>query len=103
MDINWSALALQDLNGIYDFYAAKSLQVAAKLYNSITDESEILKTHPYIAAVEPIFEDFTETIRSLMTCKGKFKLVYMVHNDTIYIFRVWDCRKNPEKLKKRLV
>ena len=76
MNIKWSNIAIQDLNEIYEFYAEKSLQAAARLYNSIINETEALKTHPYIAAVEPIFEDFTETIRSLVTCKGKFKVVY---------------------------
>ena len=103
MNVKWSAVAVQDLDEIYDFYAEKSLQVAVNLYNSIIDEAEILKTHPYIAAVEPIFEDFPEVIRSLITCKGMFKVVYMIGNDMIYVFHVWDCRQNPKKLKESLL
>ena len=44
MNVKWSAVAVQDLDEIYDFYAEKSLQVAVNLYNSIIDEAEILKT-----------------------------------------------------------
>ena len=99
MNIKWSDFAINDLNDIYEFYAEKNLQVAAKLYNSIIDETEILKTYPYIASVEHIFEDFTETIRSLVICKGKFKVIYQVENNMIYVFHLWDCRQEPEKLR----
>ncbi len=88
MIIKWSPAAIRDLDETFDFYATKSLQAAARLYNSIIDEAEILKSQPYIAAVEPVFEEFTEVIRSLFVCKGKFKIVYHIENGTVYVFRV---------------
>jgi plasmid stabilization system protein ParE len=102
MIIKWSPAAIQDLDETYGFYAKKSLQTAAMLYNSIIDEAEILKSQPYIAAVDLVFEDFTEVIRSLLVSKRRFKIVYHIENETVYVLRVWDCRQNPERLKQSL-
>lgn len=102
MRLQWFPDAKQDLNRIYDFYFKKSPRAAAKLYNSILDEALLLENHPYIAAIDPVFEDFAETIRSLVVVKGRFKVTYYVENDIIYVIIVWSCRQNPERLKKYL-
>ena len=103
MKLIWSHQSATDLNGVYDYYAEKSVRVAVEMYNSVIDEVEILKSQPYIAAIELVLKDNPKDYRSLIVAKGKLKVVYFVKNDTIAIVRIWHCRQNPEDLKNSLV
>jgi plasmid stabilization system protein ParE len=102
MTIQWYSEALDDLNQIYDFYATTgSPKAAALLYNQILDDVEILKTHPYIAPTEPILDDCPEQYRSLVVAKGKFKAVYYIAEDSLFIVQIFSCRQDTEKLKRK--
>ncbi len=102
MRVVWSFISAKDLNGIFEYYAKRSPRAAAEIYNSILDAADLLAVSPYIAAFEPLLNDFPKTYRSFVTSKRKFKIIYYVENDMVHIARVWDCRQNPEKLKKQL-
>ncbi len=102
MKLVWTPESVKDLDKIYDYYATKSLRAAAILYNSIIDEAEILKSQPYIAAIEQLSNELPQTFRSLLVSKCKFKVIYYVKDDEIHIVYVWNCRQSPKKLKKRL-
>lgn len=101
MKIVWFDKARNDLESIYNFYFVKSPNAAAKIYHSILDEAEILKTHPHIAAIEPYLEGKELLFRSLVTKDGLFKIVYNVDeaNDEIVITRIWCCRSDPKAFK----
>jgi len=101
MIVQWYSEALDDLNQIYEFYYAGSPRVAAQLYNQILDDVEFLKKHPYIAALEPVLNDCPEEYRSLVVAKGKFKAVYYVVEDSIFIVQIFNCRQDTEKLKRK--
>ena len=98
MKLFWFTDAIADLDEIYDYYFALNPRAAAMLYNTILDAADILRTHPRIAPIEPLLEGFTEEYRSLIVAKGKYKLVYYIDNDNVYIVLVFACRRNPNKI-----
>ena len=102
MNIKWFPVAHQDLNDIYVYYATKNLRAAASMHNGIIDEVQTLENQPYMAPVEPFLKELSKKIRSLVVSKGRFKVLYFVENDTIHIIRIWNCKRNPEKLKKSI-
>jgi len=98
MTIKWYIEAAGDLDKIYDYYATKNPCTAAMLYNKILDNVEILKTQPYVAAVEQLLTGCRESYRSLVV--ENYKVVYFIKNDLVLIVQIFDCRQNPIKLKK---
>ena len=101
MIIQWTQKAESQLDAIFDFIKVESEISAYRIYNQILDEVEILTKHPNIAPVEPFLEDALITYRSLLVNR-KYKVVYFVKSEIIYIVAVFDCRQNPNKLKKLL-
>ena len=103
MIVKWYVEAVADLDKIYDYYVKKSPRAAALLYNKILDDTDILATQPYIAAVEQILEGYPENYRSLVVANGKYKVVYFIKNDTVLIVQVFNCRRNPARLKSTTI
>lgn len=99
MKLIWTAFAAEQLESIYVFIKDKSEMAAAGIYNDILDEVDSLLHFPYMAPVETLLSEFTESYRSLVV-RNIYKVVYYINNETIYIVAVFDCRQNPEKLKK---
>ena len=102
MRIKWFPAAIKDIDGIYEYYSKKNQRAATDLYNGILDDAERLSNNPYIAAIEPLLSEMPKSYRSLVSGKGKIKIIYHVKDDILIIVRIWDCRQNPEKLKKSL-
>jgi plasmid stabilization system protein ParE len=98
--IVWSSTARNDLKKIYTYYFGKSQIAANTIVSDINLHTKLLSQHPYLAAVELLFDDFPKAYRSLVISKSNYKVLYYVENDTIHIARVWDCRQNPEKLRR---
>ena len=98
MTIKWYIEAAGDLDKIYNYYVTRNPRVAAMLYNKILDSVEILKTQPYVAAIEQILIDCPEDYRSLIV--GNYKVVYFIKDNLVLIVQVFDCRQNPIKLKR---
>jgi len=99
MIIQWTQKAENQLDEIFDFIKVESEISAVRIYNQILDEVEILAKFPNIAPVEPLLENEPITYRSLLV-KRRYKVVYFVNDKLIYIVAVFDCRQNPDKLKK---
>ncbi|MDL2247986.1 type II toxin-antitoxin system RelE/ParE family toxin [Bacteroides sp. OttesenSCG-928-J23] len=94
MKLLWHDNAREDMDEIYNFYFSKNPDAASRIYNSILDATEILKTHPQVAAVESKLQGSEFVYRSLVVRAGLFKVVYYVQEDTIIITRVWCCRQD---------
>jgi plasmid stabilization system protein ParE len=89
----------EDMDNIYYFYAQYNQPYAVELYNRFIEEAENLLKFPKMAQIEDLLSEYPEKYRSLVV-QNNYKLVYFVENDTINIVAVFDCRQNPEKLKK---
>jgi plasmid stabilization system protein ParE len=99
MKLVWTAFAAEQLESIYHFLKNKSERAAVAVYNDILDETDGLLHFPEMAQAEPLLSEFAETYRSLLV-RNTYKVVYFTENETIFIVAVFDCRQNPEKLKK---
>ena len=99
--IVWLPVAQRNLKSIYKFISKKSVRAAIKIHNKILDAVEPLLYFPQMAPIESLLEDRDKVYRALVV--DKYKIVYYVENNIIYIAAVWDCRQNTEKLKKRII
>lgn len=100
MQIVWTIQAQEDLETIYRFWLFKDAAYAARLYNLLIDEADILLTFPHVGAQERFLLHRPEQFRSLVV--GKYhKLVYTIEERAIVIHAVWDCRQNPETLTEK--
>jgi plasmid stabilization system protein ParE len=97
-NVIWLDSAQMDMDALYEYYRENSIAVAVRIHNGIIDETDLLIHNPYLAPVEPCCAKHLKTYRSLVVSKGKFKVIYFVENQTIYIARVWACKQNPDNI-----
>jgi|SRR5690554_3460191 len=97
--IEWSELSSKQLIDIYDYHYLKaSPRTAKKIINKIIDRVEILRKNPLSGPKEELLDEMTEDFRYLV--ESNYKIIYWQENKTITIASVFDCRQNPEKIKK---
>ena len=97
--IEWSELSTKQLNDIFDYYSLKvSPRIAKKIVNKIVDRVEILLKNPLSGPKEELLSEMSEDFRYLV--ESNYKIIYWIENEIITIASVFDCRQNPEKMKK---
>ncbi|MDR1610330.1 MAG: type II toxin-antitoxin system RelE/ParE family toxin [Candidatus Symbiothrix sp.] len=96
MKLYFTDTAIADLDSIYFW---REMPTAKKTLQTILEEIKILRNFPDIAPVDPMFNEETKTIRSLVVAKGLYRVLYYIENNYVYISRIWDCRMNPNKIK----
>ncbi|MDL2212388.1 type II toxin-antitoxin system RelE/ParE family toxin [Bacteroides sp. OttesenSCG-928-D19] len=99
MKLLWFDKAIYDLRELYNYYYIKSPSVALKYKNSIFEETERLTKNPFIGAIEREISTIEREIRALVVLNGLYKVIYTVREDSIEVYRIWACRKNPNDLK----
>lgn len=62
----------------------------------VRETTKMLKTHPNLGSIDPLFDDRPRTYRSVII-NGLSKMVYFIDDDLIYIAAFWDCRQEPNK------
>ena len=89
----------QFLNDIYNYYSLKaSPRIAKKIVNKIVARVEVLLKNPLTGPKEELLNEMPEDIRYLV--ENNYKIIYWQENEIITIASVFDCRQNPEKMKK---
>lgn len=101
MKIIWREKALKDLEDVYNFLASVNKRAAVELYNSILKEVEILIEYPSIAPIQHLNQKLDFPLRGLLTKDKTHKIMYFVDNDNIFITQIWDCRKHPDKIRRK--
>jgi plasmid stabilization system protein ParE len=101
MRIVWIESARTDLEDIYVFINEKNEKAAIEIHNGILNEIGLLSSFPQIAAIDPALTDLSKTYRSLIV-KNIYKVIYYIDDNTVYIIAVWDCRRNPNNLKRKI-
>lgn len=97
--IEWSALSELQLNDIYNYYSIEASRRTAKsIVNKIIARVEILYKNPFAGAKEELLAGYPEEFRYLV--ESNYKIIYWKEQDVITIATVFDCRQNPEKMKK---
>lgn len=99
MKIKWSALSEEQLKSIFDYYSLKAgISVARQIIEAIIQRVDILETHPQSGPLEELLQDYPENFRYLV--EGNYKIIYWIKDHVITIASVFDCRQNPEKIRK---
>lgn len=102
IEIVWLEDARNDLESIYQFVAQQNQRSAAKIHNQIYDTVGILKTSPMAGMVDTRLNDGDSAVYRSLIVRRRYKVVHKIVNNKVYILVVWDCRRDPEKLKEAI-
>ncbi|MEA3317301.1 MAG: type II toxin-antitoxin system RelE/ParE family toxin [Bacteroidota bacterium] len=95
----WTETALNNLEDIFEYYKYKaSVSVAKKIVNELVRTSLKIQNSPKIGRKEELLINRKFEYRFLIS--GKYKIIYWIEDNYIKISTVFDCRQNPEKIKK---
>jgi plasmid stabilization system protein ParE len=98
--IIWTNFAISELKSIYLYYRmVASDKVADKIRKSVFDSTRPLIKDPLIGAIEENLKDLKQGHRYLV--EGNYKIIYKVFQNNIYITDIFDCRQNPQKMKRQ--
>ena len=102
MRVIWPTDAEDQLEEIFEFESQKDPAYAADVYNTIIEEADKLAALPEMASKELSLEDVPGEYRSLII-QSRYKVIYRFYPDAeeIMVASVWDCRQDPETLKKK--
>ena len=94
--INWTQLALSDLEVIHEYISADSQRYAQITVNKIYNRVESHIRQPYSGRIVPEFED--TSIRELI--EGNYRIVhFLVDEERIDILRIYHTARKMEKSK----
>lgn len=96
----WTNFAISELKNIYLYYRmVANDKVANKIRKSIFESTRHLIQQPLIGAIEENLVDLKQGHRYLVT--GNYKIIYRVIQNDIYVTDIFDCRQNPQKMKRQ--
>ncbi|MDO5665013.1 MAG: type II toxin-antitoxin system RelE/ParE family toxin [Bacteroidia bacterium] len=103
MVIKWTEEAEAKVDEIYLFYESRSKKVAKEIFADILTAVEQLVLFPKSAPLEPFLRHRPEKFRSLLV-RDMYKIVYFINHEAeeIVISTIFDCRQNPDKLKREI-
>lgn len=97
--IIWTNFAISELKNIYLYYRMiAGEKVANKIRKSVFNVTKQLVKQPLTGAVEENLFELKQGHRYLV--EGNYKIIYRIIGNEIYITDVFDCRQNPQKLKR---
>ncbi len=99
--IIWTELARSDVESIFHYYETISSLLAETIVYEIFESVNYLKKTPEIGAKEPLFSHLGRNYRYLVIRK-RYKLIYLYENNKCFILMVWDCKNDPELLRKSI-
>lgn len=94
MKILWQKKASDDLNGIYNYIKEDSPQNAIMVFNKIYELVNSLVVFPEKYPVEPTLNN--PNVRFVVI--WSFKIIYTIKENTIYILRIFNTKRNPKKI-----
>ena len=98
MKIFWTETALNQLEGIFDFYSViVDANTARKIVTNIVDKTIVLEKTPHIGQVEELLIKRKLEYRYLV--EGNYKIIYWIEETEIKVASVFDCRQNPKKMQ----
>lgn len=102
LKVVWTDSALSELDNIYQYFISNiGVAVAQNLINNIFDRSFAqLELFPQSGAIERQLTDSKIEYRYLVI--GHYKIIYKINDQLVYITKIFDCRLDPQKLKKHL-
>ena len=99
LKVFWTDHAIEKLEDVFDFYKTKvNIHVAQGIVSSIVDSTISLEKQPRIGQIEELLKNRRTEYRYLVS--GNYKVIYWIEEPYIKIATVFDCRQNPQKIKK---
>ena len=99
MKVIWTNEALQETKLIYNYYKCKvSIKVAKSIRSKILSSVKNLDKQARKGQTEELLTHKNEEFRYLLT--GNYKVIYKIIEKEVYVMKVFDCRRNPEIIKK---
>ena len=84
MKVEWTANAIRQLDGIYDYISRDSIIYARRMVDRLTARTMQLRDHPLSGSVVPEFGD--ESIREVI--EGPYRIAYRKVGLTLYVLAV---------------
>ena len=98
MNIIWTREALEETKLIYEYYKLEvSLKVAKSIKSKIFSSVKNLHKQPRKGQTEELLSHKKGEYRYLVA--SNYKVIYKVAEKEIFIMKVFDCRRNPEKMR----
>lgn len=90
--IEWTKPALNDLNGIVDYYNAYSRKYSKLIFDKIVVNVDLLAANPFLGNLSTYNQ-----VRSKVVQK-RFSIIYQYfpESNLLAIYRIWDNRRKPE-------
>lgn len=97
--IIWTNLAISELKSIFLYYRMVANETTAdKIRKSIFNATKPLAKQPFIGQIEENLVELKQEHRYLV--EGNYKIIYLVIINDVYVTDIFDCRQNPQKMKK---
>lgn len=95
----WTETALNNIEDIFEYYKFKaSVRIARKLVKKLVKSTLQLQNSPKIGTKEELLANRKLEYRFLVV--ENYKIIYWIEDNYIKIATVFDCKQNPEKIKK---
>lgn len=102
MRIIWSSRAKKELADLAQYLAEEfGNSSVERLIHDVQICSKRLSEYPEIGRPEPLLQDKSIAYRSLIFTHHN-KLIYYLKGEDVRIADIWDMRRNPEVLAKRI-
>lgn len=102
MQVKFTTVARNELKRILDVYIEFADIMSAEKFGALIDRQiGILSKHPYIGHPEPLLADYQYDFRS-KSINENYSIIYVILDNTWWIYDFWDRRHNPKRLKARI-
>lgn len=91
----WSRLADLDLDSAHSYLRERGHEAARRLAANILDGIDQLRRHPQSG---PVANDLFPEGRYRHLPVGRYRIIYRIADGAILVLRVWDTRRDPERL-----
>jgi hypothetical protein len=106
MKVKLLSQAKKDLLDIFNYYDKEQndLMFAITVYNDLLDETERLGKLKDVINTSPMYTSKRGNVyySHIVSKRKNYKLIYTQSGDIVYVFLIWDCRQNPQKLKDKI-
>lgn len=102
MRVEWSRRALHEWENTVRYIFREFGRIAAEEFEKDIARWEArIALNPELAHQEPLLKNRSKLYRGLIVSKHS-KLIFYVEQDVVYIADLWDMRREPSRLSKRL-
>lgn len=104
MQVEWKKQATRQLEAIIAYWESNfGQQATARLYEKVKADSVRLADNPELGFPEPLLAERKRSYRSLIVTEH-YKIIYWVDTaqSIVYIADLWDTRREPARLVRRM-